>query len=104
MWQQAPHLRLLFVIGRFNLFGMEKFREVTHHNGFRVGDVVHIKRWYYSEGTKDFDKMGNSVMVDVKHPIEKITIDDNTGIDTLWCGKFSTSSNDIANKGIVNAL
>jgi hypothetical protein len=80
---------------------MERFREVQEHNGFKVGDVIHIKRWYYEEGTKDFNKMGNCVMVEGDVPIEKITIDDHTGKDTLWCKGCSTSSRDIANKGKV---
>lgn len=46
--------------------------------------------------------MGNCLMVDVKVPITKITLDDESGRDTLWCGKFSTSTDDIANKGIIN--
>lgn len=79
---------------------MERFRQVNAHNGFSVGDIVHIKRWYYGEGTSDFNNMGNCVMLDVKVPIEKITINEETGKDTLWCGKFSTSTTDIANKGI----
>lgn len=80
----------------------ERFREVKEYKGYKVGDVIHIKRWYHAEGSKDFNTMGNCVMIDVKVPISKITIDDNTGQDMLWCGKFGTSSNDIANKGIVN--
>lgn len=82
---------------------MERFRKIKHHKLFKVGDIIHIKRWYYGEDTADFNKMGNCVMVDVKHPIDKITVDENTGRDTLWCGKFCTSSIDIANKGVVNA-
>ena len=81
---------------------MENFREVSSHKGYSVGDIIHIQRWYCAEGSKDFEKMGNCVMVDVKVPITKITIDDETGRDTLWCGKFGTSSTDIANKGIIN--
>lgn len=80
---------------------MEKFRQVDSHNGFSVGDVIHIKRWYYAEGTEDFQKSNNCIMLDVEHAIEKITIDDETGCDILWCGKFSTSTTDVANKGLV---
>lgn len=80
---------------------MERFRQVDSHGGFSVGDVIHIKRWYYPEGSTDFKKVFNCVTVDVKHAIDKITIDDETGLDTLWCGKFSTSTTDVANKGLL---
>lgn len=80
---------------------MERFKQVDNYSGFSIGDVIHIKRWYYPEKSVDFQKIGNCVMVDVKHVIDKITIDNNSGRDTLWCGKFSTSTTDVANKGKV---
>lgn len=75
-------------------------RSVSSHNGFSVGDTIHIKRWYYAEGSVAFNRMGNCVMVDVTGPIDRITIDE-TDRDTIWCGKYSTSSADVANKGVV---
>lgn len=74
--------------------------EVDSYKGFKVGDTIHIKRWYTEEGSKDFNRMGNWITVNVTHSIDKITIDLDTGIDCFWCGIFSTSSEDIANKGI----
>jgi hypothetical protein len=83
---------------------MNRFKKVEDltkgKTTYSVGDTVHIKRWYHEEGSKNFHSMGNCLMVNVKHPITKITIDEETGRDTLWCGKFSTSTTDIANKGI----
>lgn len=70
-----------------------KFREVQSHNGFEVGDIIHIKR-----------SVGGTVMVDTQQMIDKITIDDESGKDTIWCGKYSTSSTDVANKGKVQLM
>lgn len=80
-----------------------RFKEVKEYKGFKIGDTIHIQRWYYGEDTREFltHRIDNSIMVDVKLPIDKITIDEETGKDTLWCGKFSTSTTDIGNKGLV---
>ncbi len=86
---------------------MDKFKKVQNvvsqkHGVISVGDTVHIKCWYYGEGTTKFNDISNKVMVDVKAKVEKITIDEtDNNRDIIWCGKFSTSSTDIANKGLV---
>lgn len=99
-WNKSELLHILELY-KDELIPKEKFRKVKQHNGFKIGDTIHIKRWYYPENSKDFSKIGNCIMVDVKEKIDDITIDDNTGKDTIWCGKYSTSSTDIANKGKV---
>lgn len=93
--------------GGFKRKSMEtpnRFKEVDSINGYSVGDIIHIKRYYYEEGSLESRSrdamMSNPVMVDVKTDITKITIDEVTDRDILWCGKWSTSSTDIANKGI----
>lgn len=80
---------------------MNHFKKVEKLKGYSIGDVIHIKRYYFGEDTLDFNDARNCIIVDTKQPIDKITIDEATGKDTLWCGKFTTSSTDIANKGVV---
>lgn len=80
---------------------MNRFKPVSEFNGIKPGDKIHIKRWYFEEGSPNFSNIYNSVAVDVVVPVEKITVNENDGIATFWCGRYSTTSNDIANKGIV---
>jgi hypothetical protein len=89
-----------------------RFRPVTsviskRHGVIEVGDTVHIKRYYYPEETLKFDsaeaKLNNPVMVDVQAKVTMITVDESDPDyrDTIWCGQFSTSTRDGANKGVV---
>lgn len=78
---------------------LKDIREKSQHQQKDL-TVISERGVFFDFRKPKFHEMGNCIMVDVKVPIDKITIDEETGKDTLWCGKFSTSTTDIANKGV----